>query len=63
MLMNGSMELETPSLIKVDLTENDTTYTVRAEIPGVEKKDVKAQVDGNRVSISAERLCKDQQFC
>jgi HSP20 family protein len=49
-----SMETETPSLIKMDLTENDTTYTVRAEIPGMKKEDVKVQVDGNRVSISAE---------
>ena len=49
-----SMEMEAPSLIKIDLTENDTTYTVRAEIPGMKKEDVKVQVDGNRVSISAE---------
>ncbi len=49
-----SMETESPSLIKIDLTENDTTYTVRAEIPGMKKEDVKVQVDGNRVSISAE---------
>jgi HSP20 family protein len=49
-----SMESEAPSLIKIDLTENDTTYTVRAEIPGMKKEDVKVQVDGNRVSISAE---------
>jgi len=49
-----AMETETPSLIKIDLTENDTTYTVRAEIPGMKKEDVKVQVDGNRVSISAE---------
>jgi len=49
-----SMETETPSLIKIDLSENDKTYTVRAEIPGMKKEDVKVQVDGNRVSISAE---------
>ncbi|MEQ1743293.1 MAG: Hsp20/alpha crystallin family protein [Candidatus Nitrotoga sp.] len=49
-----SMETDTPSLIKIDLIENDTTYTVRAEIPGMKKEDVKVQVDGNRVSISAE---------
>ena len=48
------METDTPSLIKIDLTENDTAYTVRAEIPGMKKEDVKVQVDSNRVSISAE---------
>lgn len=42
------------SLIKVDLSENDKAYTIRAEIPGVTKEDIKVQVDGNRVSISAE---------
>ena len=38
----------------MDLSENDKAYTVRAQIPGVKKEDVKVQVDGNRVSISAE---------
>ena len=47
-------EMEAGSLIKVDLSENDTAYTIRAEIPGVKKDDIKVQVDGNRVSISAE---------
>ncbi|MEK6736887.1 MAG: Hsp20/alpha crystallin family protein [Pseudomonadota bacterium] len=47
-------ELETSSLIKIDLTENDKAYTIHAEMPGVNKEDIKVQVDGNRVSISAE---------
>ncbi|MDE2367254.1 MAG: Hsp20/alpha crystallin family protein [Betaproteobacteria bacterium] len=49
-----SMDMETAPQIKIDLTENDTAYTVRAEIPGVKKEDVKVQVEGNRVSISCE---------
>ncbi|CAE6718480.1 Hsp20/alpha crystallin family protein [Candidatus Nitrotoga fabula] len=49
-----SAEMESAPVIKVDVSENDTAYTVRAEIPGVKKEDVKVQVDGNRVSISAE---------
>ena len=40
--------------IRIDLTEGDKSYTVRAEIPGAKKEDVKVQVEGNRVSISAE---------
>ena len=47
-------EMETGSLIKSDLSENDTAYTIRAEIPGVNKEDIKVQVDGNRVFISTE---------
>ncbi|MDQ3186591.1 MAG: Hsp20/alpha crystallin family protein [Pseudomonadota bacterium] len=49
-----STEMENAPTIKMDLSENDTVYTVRAEIPGVKKEDVKVQIDGNRVSISAE---------
>ncbi|SCY73025.1 heat shock protein Hsp20 [Nitrosospira sp. Nl5] len=49
-----SMEMENAPTIKMDLSESDTAYTVRAEIPGVKKEDVKVQIDGNRVSISAE---------
>ena len=49
-----SMELENAPEIKINLTENDKSYTVRAQIPGAKKEDVKVQIDGNRVSISAE---------
>ncbi|MEO1766908.1 Hsp20/alpha crystallin family protein [Thiobacter aerophilum] len=40
--------------IKMDVTENDKAYTVKAEIPGVKKEDIHVSVDGNTVSISAE---------
>lgn len=40
--------------IKLDLSEDEKNYIVRAEIPGVKKEDIKVDVDGNRVSISAE---------
>jgi HSP20 family protein len=40
--------------IRIDLSEDDKNYTVRAEIPGAKKEDIKVQVDGNRVTISAE---------
>jgi HSP20 family protein len=48
------MDSDTAPTIKIDLKENDTAYTVRADIPGVKKEDVKVQVEGNRVSISCE---------
>jgi HSP20 family protein len=48
-----SIEGEAPT-IKVDITEDDKSYKVRAEIPGVKKEDVKVQVEGNRVTISCE---------
>jgi HSP20 family protein len=39
--------------MKLDVTENDTAYTVKAELPGVDKKDIDVKIDGNTVSISA----------
>lgn len=39
---------------RLDVEEDDKTYTVKAEIPGVNKEDIKVSIDGNQVSISAE---------
>ncbi len=47
-------EADVAPQIKINLTENDKAYTVRAEIPGAKKEDIKVEVDGNRVAISAE---------
>lgn len=46
--------MEAEPLIKVDVSETDQAYTVKAEIPGVKKEDIKVDVSGNQVSISAE---------
>jgi HSP20 family protein len=40
--------------IKMDVEESDSAYTVKAEIPGAKKEDIKVDVEGNVVSISAE---------
>jgi HSP20 family protein len=40
--------------IRVDISETEQAYTVVAEIPGVNKEDIKVSVEGNRVSINAE---------
>jgi len=40
--------------IKLDVTENDKTYTVKADVPGVKKDDIKVSIDGNYVAIAAE---------
>lgn len=45
---------DTPGEIKIDVTENDKDYKVRAEIPGAKKEDIRVSVDGNFVSITAE---------
>jgi HSP20 family protein len=53
MLRPVRMEQQVPQ-IKMDVKENDAAYVVRADIPGVKKEDIKVDVDGNLVSISAE---------
>lgn len=40
--------------MRADVSETDQAYTVIAEIPGVNKDDIKVSVEGNRVSINAE---------
>ncbi len=42
------------SRIRVDISETDQAYQIKAEIPGVNKDDIKVSVEGNRVSINAE---------
>ncbi|MBL8287366.1 MAG: Hsp20/alpha crystallin family protein [Rubrivivax sp.] len=38
----------------LDLVESDRAYTVKLEMPGVKKEDVKVTIDGARVSVSAQ---------
>lgn len=39
---------------RIDVTEQNGEYKVLAELPGVKKEDIKIEVDGDQVSISAE---------
>ena len=57
-LFEGQPQME----IKLDLKEDDKSYTVHADIPGVKKEDIHVSIDGNRVSISAEsRMEKEEK--
>lgn len=40
--------------IKLDATEDDKTYRVKADVPGVKKEDIHVAIDGNQLSINAE---------
>lgn len=46
--------METFGEIRLDVSESEQAYTVRADIPGVTKEDIKVSIDGNQVSIGAE---------
>ena len=48
------LEGETKLSMKMDVSENDNAYMVRADIPGVKKEDIKVSIDGNQISIRAE---------
>jgi HSP20 family protein len=45
---------EASAEIRIDVSETDKSYLVRAEIPGAKKDDIRVTVDGNFVSIAAE---------
>jgi HSP20 family protein len=46
---------------RMDVSETDQSYLVKAEIPGVKKEDIKVNVDGNQVSISAQTVQETEQ--
>lgn len=47
-------DADLPAEIRLEVTEDDKAYVVKAEIPGVAKDDIHVSVDGNRVAITAE---------
>ncbi|HUL40471.1 MAG TPA: Hsp20/alpha crystallin family protein [Burkholderiales bacterium] len=49
-----SFEGQSQPALKVDVTEDDKAYKVKAELPGVKKEDINVSIDGNRIAINAE---------
>ena len=45
---------EAPS-VKIDVKEQEKTFVVHAEMPGIRKEDIHVVIDGPSVSITAER--------
>ncbi|SCK28176.1 heat shock protein Hsp20 [Variovorax sp. HW608] len=43
-----------PLKMRIDVTENEKAFNVKADIPGVKKEDISIKVDGHIVSIDAE---------
>lgn len=46
--------LPSPDKIKIDVKTNDKSFTVHAEMPGLNKDDIHVTVDGNLLTIQAE---------
>ena len=50
-----ALDTDTTALkMRVDVTEQDNAYLVKADIPGVKKEDINVRIDGNIVQIDAE---------
>lgn len=47
--------------MKIDVTEDEKNFIVRANIPGFKKEDIKVDIDGNRVSISGETKSQKEE--
>ncbi|WP_300620330.1 Hsp20/alpha crystallin family protein [Dokdonella sp.] len=47
-------DLEVTPDIRLDVSEDDRNYIVKAEIPGAAKENIELSVDGNQVSIGVE---------
>jgi len=43
-----------PTDIRIDVQESDNAYVVKADLPGVKKDDIRVEIDGDVVTISAE---------
>lgn len=53
-LLRRWAETSSEPTIKLDVTEDDKAYFVKAEMPGVRKEDIDVQVEGDTVSLTAE---------
>jgi HSP20 family protein len=47
-------ELPAEPAIKLDVSEDEKAYRVKADLPGVKKEDIDVQIEGNQVSLTAE---------
>jgi len=43
-----------PTQFRMDVTENDKEYQVRADLPGLKKEEISITISGNQVAVSAE---------
>lgn len=48
------MPADLPQDIRLNVSETDKAFTVKAEMPGAHKQDIRVTIDGDRLTISAE---------
>ena len=54
----GSELARSPAL---DVAESERAYTVKLDLPGVAKEDVKISIDGRRISVEAQTRKEDEK--
>lgn len=52
---SSSRALSTGSWPKVDVVETDRAYTIKADLPGLDKKDVTISVENNVLTLTGEK--------
>lgn len=60
-LKHALRDFEAKAMVKLDVSETEQGYSVKAELPGIKKEDIQVDIDGNRVSISAETRRDSEQ--
>ena len=54
-------ELPAVAEFKMDVTEDEKAYTVKADLPGMRKEDIKITIDGEFVTIVAETRTEKEE--
>ncbi len=47
--------------MRIDLSEQEDSYLVKADIPGVRKEDIDVRIDGNLVTLSAQSRSEKEE--
>ena len=47
--------------MRIDLSEQDDSYLVKADIPGVRKDDIDVRIDGSQVTLSAQTKSEKEE--
>jgi HSP20 family protein len=61
-MFNGSLNYKSDSFMpNVDVAENDTSFEISAELPGIKKDDINIELDNGRLTISGERKFQNEE--
>ena len=53
---NSPAQYRTDAGIRIDVREDEKSFMVKADIPGVRKEDIQVQIDEDRVSLRAQAV-------